>query len=115
MVTPNNQHPSPTPACLLNHDNFPLFTLDARRGDAIDKQDHVKSFFVRKIMITNVRSLTPKIDKEQKFLNIHSIYHRNLTKASYCGFCYRYTRIYCSKDSLYLRNDYSMYTELHET
>ena len=41
-----------------------------------------------------------------------SNYYRNLTKASYCGFCYRYTRIYCSKDSLYLRNDYSMYTEL---
>ena len=128
MVTPTNLHSPPTPAVLLNHDTFPLFTPDARRRDGIDKQVHVKSFFVPKIMITNVRSLTPKIDEVQEFLNRNDISIAFITETwlrpaivdsviDIPG----YTVLRKDRKSdnhggvcLYLRNDYSMYTELRD-
>ena len=126
MVTPTNLHPLPTPVGLLNHDNSPLFTLDARRSDAIDKQVHVKSFFVPKIMITNVRSLVPKIDEVQKFLNRNYIFIAFTTKTwlrpaivdsviDIPGYTVlRKDRISDNHGGacLYLRNNNSMYTEL---
>ena len=40
---------------------------------ADEQQFPTKSFFVPKIMITNVRSLTPKIEEVQEFLNRNDI------------------------------------------
>ena len=62
-------------------------------------------------MITNVRSLVPNVDEVREFLNrsdisIPCIYYRNLAKTSFCGFCYRFTRIYCFKERPNIRQSW---------
>ena len=87
-----------------------------------------KSFFVPKIMITNVRSLTPKIEEVQEFVNRNDITMAFITEPwlkptimdsviNIPG--YTVLRKDRASDNhgvvcLYIRNDYLMYTELRD-
>jgi hypothetical protein len=90
------------------------------------QQFPTKSFFVPKIMITNVRSLTPKIDEVQEFLNRNDITMAFITETwlkptivdsvknipGYTVLRKDRASDNHSRVCLFIRNDYLMYTRI---